>query len=71
MNIRSGALEGATCRALALMAVGGAAAFGGPLGALAYVGLGALKNAFQTESHYHGLPASQSKDTSTKPLGSR
>ena len=71
MNIRSGALEGAACKGLALATCGSAAiAVLGPLGALAYVGLGALKNELQAKSHYHGLPVSHSKDTSTKPLGS-
>ncbi|GEM_PF-5471142 len=52
MNIRSGALEGAACKGVALAIGGGAAiaALGGPLGAVAYIGLSALKNELQSQA---------------------
>ena len=62
MDIRSGAGLGVVCKGVALAIGGGAAiaALGGPLGALAYIGLSALKNEFQAEA--------RCKDPSVTPL---
>ncbi|OGI18931.1 MAG: hypothetical protein A3B68_06845 [Candidatus Melainabacteria bacterium RIFCSPHIGHO2_02_FULL_34_12] len=69
MSVQNATIRGATCRALALMAVGGAAAFGGFLPAAIYVGMGALKNGAQASAREHSTPENSTKHENVNPLG--